>query len=200
MGNSSPGIPTGAYIQSINAGANEVTISQPATATASGVTLQFGLAIWEDDQGAWGSGNNAFASTTMLQDGADYALRRDQVDGSSNSAMVCKLNDIWGALRERSGMVLSSFRVPGQGNIKVQYWAGYPSLPPDLEMACIKSIAKVRNSRIYGETQANQSFSDRVANYAYQLANLPDVTYGLLSGEVGSMLASYRRLRQGQSL
>lgn len=190
-----PGIPSGAMIQSV--GVNQVTLTQAATAMATGVSLRFGLAVWEDSLGAWGSGDNAFASTSQLVEGQDFALRRDQVDGSSDSAMVCRLNNIWGNLWQREALALSSHLIPGQGNIKVTYWAGYDSLPPDLELACIKSIAKARNNRLYGEALASQSYSDKVANYAYTLANLPDVKFGLLSGEVGAILANYRRLRQG---
>jgi len=71
-----------------------------------------------------------------------------------------------------------------------------PSLPPELELAAIRTIALIRSTRLYGQIIQSQNYADKVASYAYTLAHLPQTLYGLIGGDIGAILSNFRRLRQ----
>ncbi len=103
-----------------------------------------GLTVWLDPGGFYGDAPGAFGSTTavgqtnptLLTLGVDYALKRDQPDGSSKCGLLRKLGSgiVGGAMswpwdwQMRKGTLTA--RLPpgwpgGAGNIKVAYTAGY---------------------------------------------------------------------------
>src|SRR4051812_47333966 len=49
------------------------------------------LSVYLDPSGFFGHGTNAFAADTLLAEGTDYALDRDQPDGSSRSGVFYRL-------------------------------------------------------------------------------------------------------------
>jgi hypothetical protein len=194
---SGPGIPTGSYVSSINAGAGTVTITNFAstapTATATGVTLTFGIAVFENDTGYWNAGGGLFQATAtlnnILTNGQDYALDVDQPDGlTSRSGRLFRINNPWVAQYRREGGMLAALQEVGFGNVMVQCFVGFPSVPADLEMACLMAVAKARDASPYGTQPASESYEA----YARSLATQPWLKFGFLSAEVGATMAKYR--------
>lgn len=94
--------PNGVTILSIDS-ATQVTLTGNATATQTGVPFIFGLALWYDPQGSYGDGigsdpTGPFGETSLLRAGLDYALQRDQPDGSSKSGKLTRLASAFGFL------------------------------------------------------------------------------------------------------
>lgn len=146
--------------------------------------------VWEDEMGYFGRGTNAFASVTQLTEGINYVLRYDQTGGgASNSGILERLNGVWPGGRTRDSWSLAAYPVPGRGNIKVRYTVGWDAAPGDLSLAALLALARIRNSRAYGEALAQERYED----YSYQLAKpMQQNPNGFLGGEIGAILARYR--------
>lgn len=144
--------------------------------------------LYLDETAFWGQAPNAFAAATLLTEGTDYALDKDQPNGSSRSGLVFNINGAWPVPVNYSPGLISPVIGPGVGNIKVTYTAGYASVPTPLTLACNMLIAKVRNSKTYGEALVSET--DEV--YSYQLAG--EAKVGMFSKEVASVLARYRNV------
>ena len=90
----------GSSIQSVDS-ATQVTLTQPALISATGVKLIFGPMVWIDSGGFYEEGQNAFSiippPSTTLTLGHDYALKRDArtfpglVQGYSRSGILKRL-------------------------------------------------------------------------------------------------------------
>jgi hypothetical protein len=103
-----------------------------------------GLTVYLDSAGYWGQGSGAFASTTALTAGSDYALRIDEPEASrSKSGILVWLGGSaessgWPSWRSTGlltpGIVQSGWPV-GQGNIKLVYTAGFADIPDQVELA-----------------------------------------------------------------
>ena len=181
-------VPSGTAVLSVQS-STQITLTNPATLTATATPILFGPAVWIDDNGYWGTYPGAFASTTQVFEGQDFALERDQPDLSSRRGMLLRIVGTWDTLYTSQAGQLSAHNATGQGNIKVQYTAGFASLPPDLELACIRVIAKCRNSKWYGDLVASESFDGQ----SYSLEqHRSQVGLGLLDGDVAPILARYR--------
>lgn len=124
------------------------------------------LGVWLDPEGFYGSRPGSFAPSTLLVAGTDYALVPDQPDNSSRSGTLTKLTGDWPGEWSRPGRLLGARPVPGRGNIKVTYVAGYNLVPKDVELAANLTIAHVRRSRKHGMPLQAESFED----YSYTLA------------------------------
>jgi hypothetical protein len=103
-----------------------------------------GLTVYLDSGGYWGQGSGAFASTTALTAGSDYALRLDEPEASrSKSGILVWLGGSaessgWPSWRSTGlltpGIVQSGWPV-GQGNLKLVYTAGFADIPDAVEEA-----------------------------------------------------------------
>lgn len=127
--------------------------------------------ICEDSFGLYGFGTDAFPSSMNLTAGADYGLRLDGQNPAtgtawSKSGIVVRPYRVWSEI--------TSFATPGNltsetsptfGNIKVVYVAGYPTVPMDIQLACIQ-IAKfvMRTLPLGQEVQ-----SERIGAYSYDM-------------------------------
>lgn len=181
------GIPAATTVSTITAGS--FTLSAAATATGSAVPLTFGLAVWLDNAGYWGSSSTAFAASTLLAYGADYALKVDQADGSSKSGLVARLGGWWDRPFVRTYGLLSPLIGTGTGNIKVGYTAGYATIPMDLELACNLAVARVAGSAAYGQAVASKSYD------GYSVSLLGGASkVAIFSPDVAAILANYRSL------
>lgn len=102
--------------------------------------------VWLDPTGYFGELGTAFGSATKLTVGVDYALLRDDAYATEVSAVgvIVRLNGVWPSVNARDRTMLTSQTVPGRGNIKVQYTAGFTTTPPDLELAAIMLVAEMR--------------------------------------------------------
>jgi hypothetical protein len=183
-GNYSTAIPVGALIGVVNATAGTFTMvdlnGNPVNATASGTfTLLCGLTVYLDLNGMGGDGPGSFAPSTQLIIGVDYALRRDQPDGSSKSGILYRLSQsivggnlagFWPSDLRRGSLTMRLPPVwePGIGNIKVVYTTGYPAgSTPDLTLACNMVCQWLRVTTPHGTPIQSES----MGNYLWQLMN-----------------------------
>jgi len=139
--------PNAATIVSIDS-SSQVTMSGNATANVPNVPILFGFSMWFDPNGSFGMGpgtnpGGPYQAPQLLLQGIDYALQRDQPDGTSGSGKVIRLASVfgflgmggawnpygstWGGLNERS--TLSAPLKPlwptwPPGSFKIMYAAG----------------------------------------------------------------------------
>lgn len=151
-----------------------------------------GLQVWEDPNGYYGQRASAFASTTLLTVGTDYALKLDGPGGAySESGILVRIGRPWqGRYVRRTGRIAPEV-ARGQGNLKVTYTAGYASVPADIQLAVWQIVAEQRSRRQRGLLVTNESFDA----YSVGLAT-PDADL-LRIGSVGLIVAQYRRIRIG---
>lgn len=121
--------------------------------------------VWVDNNGNFGSGTG-FDSTTLLTAGTDYALQYDQDSTTSRSGILVRINTTWpevflnytfGRLVRETG--------PALGNIKVQYTAGYTTIPMDLQYAVSMIVAYMKRT---AASAANLS-AERIGEYSYEI-------------------------------
>jgi hypothetical protein len=163
---------------------------------------QSGLSVYLDVNGFFGKSTNAFAANTLLVEGVDYVLDRDQTDGSSKSGVIFRLGGgsaggplAWpwqfdlprGSLTARLNP-----RWPAiPGCISVTYVAGYQltDVPHDLQAAVVELCGWLyRNLRYSGPLQHEQ-----LADYNYQLQQA--LHQGPLElGTTRALLAPYREV------
>jgi hypothetical protein len=146
----------GSYIVSVDS-TTQVTLNQPAVASGT-APLVFGLGVWVDSGGWWGSAANSFGANTQLFEGAGFALRRDASGGSeSNAGWLERINGTWEGRSVRDRGALASHIEDGQGNCRVTYWCGYQSVPDDLRLAVAQIVAFVRRWGPDAEAFASES-------------------------------------------
>jgi hypothetical protein len=165
-----------------------------------------------DSTGYYGEGPNAFPVSKDLIQGTDYAIQLDTTlpdnTPASRRGILERLNgQSWEILSRDSffgGGFYGGFsyqyatntgklarevstRLYG-GNILVVATCGYTTLPPDIEMAALLWISKLRRMASFGEMPASESLGE----YSYQL-NLQR-TAGLVppEGTVAQILGRYR--------
>ena len=183
--------PAASYISTIDS-STQVTLTQ--TATLSGTLLvQFGVCVWNNDSGFWGDAAGAINTTlNQLTEGSDYALKRDMPDGSgSKTAKLFRINGVWQGWYSRDARALSTYSSSGWGNFMVQATYGFSLVPNDLEMACVRMVASLRNSKTYGQMIQSEGYD----GYNVQFA---DLTKALaLDKTVARTLARYRIVGAG---
>jgi Phage gp6-like head-tail connector protein len=183
------------YTEYPNGGGESFTLRQRPVTTAT-------LSVWLDVNGFFGMGVGGFGTGTLLTEGVDYVLRRDQSDTSSKSGVVYRLGGgavggplawPWAFDLPRGSLTARlSPRWPSvPGCIKVTYTAGYlpTQVPYDLQAAVIELCGWLyRNLRYSGPLQ-----HEHLADYDYQLAQA--LHQGPLElGTTRSLLAAYREV------
>ena len=147
-------------------------------------------AVYFDQTGAWGQGPSAFASTTALVAGTDYALKVDQRDGvTSKSGILTRLNGVWPGIGARTPGRLAIPIEQGRGNLKIVYNGGYRAVPAQIANEANKMIAKLM-ALDSGFITTSESFEDRTT--AIDLGPWSNL---LLTPEVVSVLYSFKKLR-----
>lgn len=148
------------------------------------------ISLWEDEDGYWGQGPDPFDAGTLLVAGENYALERDQADGSSRSGIVYRINGVWSRPFRVAAGNLSASAPHGTGNIKVRYTAGYGAVPGTVQLATQMAVARIwRMGKFGGLVQ-----SETTPGYSYTLATNQLRADGMLAlpPEVVSMLSRYR--------
>lgn len=151
--------------------------------------------VYVDATGRYGENpDGAFASDTLLTYGTDYDLRLDgclpgTTTKCSNSGILRRIGFPWpSSWVKRYGQILPR-QIQGNGNIRVNYVAGYPTIPVDLIIAVAQIVAVMRSSAKQGlllqsETQGAYSYA-----LAQQVLNsMPAL------GTTRQLLAKYRRV------
>jgi hypothetical protein len=150
------------------------------------------VSIYNDNAGFWGQTSGSFASATLLNQGTDYALEVDSVEGTSKSAIVLRINGIWDSVYLRDGGMLASYGTNGQGNVQVTYRYGFTSLPYDLQWAATLLVARMLLTNA-GRLLNSVKFEEFAATYDNWNALPDDETgYGILAGEVEGVISKYR--------
>lgn len=127
--------------------------------------------LWYNCAGYWGDPNlvnpgSVFQTPQdLLIEGQDYAIRRDQPDGSSRSGILYKIDDIWEPFIRRRPGILSPTVEIGYGNLMVEYTAGYATVPLDLTLACDMCVAYLRSWAPYGRPLSSESYEERAVTY-----------------------------------
>jgi hypothetical protein len=85
---------------------------------------------------------------------------------------------------------LSKKEIPGAGNIKIQYLAGYSPVPQDIQLAVWESMGQLRAMRRFGYLGPIKS--EGLSASSYSLGDLYKAIYML--GAVQQILSMYRRL------
>lgn len=145
------------------------------------------------DPGAYyGEASGAFAASTLLVAGTDYALLRDANSTGtiqSKTGIVMRLNGAWPAMSQGGSGLLSSGIVNGIGNIKITYVAGYPSgsVPKGIEWAGLQLVSEMNRTRKFGGAVSQESYD----YYAVTFANAAENSE-LMSG-IRRSLAPHKR-------
>ncbi len=122
------------------------------------------IAVNADNQGYWGESSGAFASTTALTYGTDFALRLDPgEEGVSRSGILVRISGFWEKPTVRQRGYLSPFVGEGFGNVKVVYTAGYvaDTLPAQLRMAANFLAARLNMVLPLGAELSSESYEER---------------------------------------
>lgn len=122
------------------------------------------IQVFEDNAGYFGSVSGSFDTTnTALTYGTDFALKIDQDDGTSRSAILVRIGRSWPRPRVRETGLLAPFAGNGFGNIKVIYTAGYTvdTLPPVFRTAANLLIARLRYVLPLGVELQSEGYEER---------------------------------------
>ena len=183
-----PGIPDGTYIAALPSSGN-VTLSATATATATGATLNFGVALYVDNNAFGGAVSGAFDVTTLQQEGLDYYLDYDNGPGGPCTSGLIYRNgfywfkpDVWigGLVTPQSG--------PQIKNIKIVYLGGYWTIPPSIEAAALQMLARIRLTRKWGQAPTSLSQGDMSVALPGPSGKL---ALGLITPEIAELLNIY---------
>lgn len=121
------------------------------------------IQVWSDDGGFWGSASGAFASTTALVYGTDFAINLDEPDGTSRSGLLIRLNGFWSRPFARRAGLISPYIDHAQGNLKVTYTAGYTvdTLPAAFRLATNLLVARLKFLMPLGIFAGNEAYEER---------------------------------------
>ena len=183
--------PNGTYVVSVNTSAKTMVVSQPASQTITAGALVFGVAIYQNLFGYWGAGTPSSPSTqTQLFEGADFGIDRDQIDGSSRSAILTRLWGTWSTNSVAPGLNLTPLPIGGLGNIQVSYVTGFQSLPSDIEAAALRILAQMRLTSRWGQLLGSGSY-EGASWSAMRPAMQAEMKLGLFGTDAANLLAKY---------
>ena len=121
-------------------------------------------AVRVDDGGYFGAATDGFAADTALTYGTDYVLENIDADlGSARSGIMLRINSLWPKRQIRRGGLLTPYRIPGMGNIRVVYTAGWTvdTLPAAFRLATNMLVARPRIMFPYGFLSNSESYEER---------------------------------------
>jgi len=122
--------------------------------------------IYLDNAGYWGDGaNSPFSSPRLLVDGVDYALRRTSATLGSPAGLVYRINGVWNYPTRRQQGYVSNQPGVGNGNLKVTYMAGFPTIPADLQMGVNSLVMRILNAAAMGGQAQQASYEDASVVY-----------------------------------
>ncbi len=129
----------------------------------------------------------AFAASTLLTPGVDYALAVDAGGTVSKAGIVVRINYTWPELpRNYWFNQLVNDQGPAYGSIKVSYTAGYSEIPADVQYATCFIVSFMKRTINFGGT----FFSEHIGDYSYK-----SLLRDLKNPEIGTarqLLSRYR--------
>lgn len=142
--------------------------------------------VWVDEGAYYGAASGAFdPTTTALVYGTDFTVSWDQPNGTSKSAILIRINDVWPRPQARELGRLTPFVADDPGSIKVTYTAGHTvdTLPQVFRLATELVTLRLRHIMPTGMILTNESYIDRSVGYD---------THNLLFNQVKGMLWNHR--------
>lgn len=146
--------------------------------------------VYVDMNGFYGSTTGAFTNQgEQLTYGTDFCLQLDSEDGTQcKTGIMIRINDYWQKPTIRNPGYLTPSLGDGNGNILVQYSAGYTvdAMPTQIRMACNILVQRLRYVMPLGMELSSDGYEDR------------NISFGLsfpkhyLMSIVKPMLTSYR--------
>lgn len=158
------------------------------------------IQVYVDESGYYGSPTGAFnATTSALTYGVDFGLQFDNSSSISPNANVSRsgilfrIGNLWPRPTVRSNGLLSPFIGEDFGSIKVVYLGGYTmdSLPPQLRLAIITMVARMRSLLPTGLVAAGESYEERAIQYADPYGTVKGAKSYIMS-LAASLLFGYR--------
>jgi len=138
-----------------------------------------------DNEGYFGALESSFDSSMNLAEGTGYALVSGGYGPGSNG-IIRRIGAVWSRPSARARGVLQTLSGSNVGNIKVQYTAGFATIPAALQLAVNSAVIK---------QLATAGFGGAVSQLSYEDASIGFVSPSdgsALLGTVESILASYR--------
>lgn len=125
--------------------------------------------VFVDVGGLFGSTDAAFASTSELTYGTDFALE-GVVDGVSRRAILVRRNNLWPKVAVRHAGYLTPWVDHAPGAVKVVYTAGWTAdtVPGDVIAAMQQLIARMRFMFPTGLPVSSDSYEDRSISISVQ--------------------------------
>lgn len=144
----------------------------------------------EDPDGYFGDGTDAFPAASLLTEGTDYVLRKDDATATevSKSGILYRIRNAWPRPSSRLRGQLASAPGLGLGNIKVVYVAGWATVPADIQFAANMLVTSMLEARKLSGRLESESIED----YSYTLSGSEDEAQ-LLDSVKGS-LSRYKRI------
>lgn len=181
--------------------ATQVTLA--ANATVSGATtLTFAAAVWLNTTGYAGQAPGPLPASALLLPGVDYMIVVDGDDNSGESGLLQRVAGVqsgfpflweYGATHRNT---LTAAALPywpqGMRNIRAKYWAGFPTIPAPVQLACKMAVGRVRSSRPLGSTPGGFSYR----GYSFSGSKMGG-DGGILGKECMRLLAPYREVSFG---
>lgn len=141
--------------------------------------------LWLDQSALYGDESGAFPDADLLTAGVDYALEHDG-DGLSRSGRVVRARSYWPHRAVRVKGLITQHAGDAQGNIKVQFIAGWIELPDSLKAATEAFVAELLRSINKGGPMQSESLD----YYSYTRASAEEENKALSS--IKSMLKRHK--------
>lgn len=140
------------------------------------------LAVVIDEAGYYGTASGGYTGDALVY-GDDYALKIDQDDGGSRSAILLRLGAVWPKPSQRQGGYLTPFIGQDTGSVKVTYTAGYTvdTLPAVFREAAGLLIARMNSLWPLGLPLNSESYGDSAGSVGMGYFNqYKDILTGLV--------------------
>jgi len=154
--------------------------------------VQSVTSVYVDPNAYYGDAPSAFGSTTALTAGVDYTLHQNLSSGGtqkSGTGILLRIGNVWPAMMEKHGGLLSPGIGNAIGNIKIVYTAGYPSgqIPAGIAFAACQLISEMMRTRKFGGAVSQESYDYYSVQFATALENSQAMT------GVKKLLSGYKR-------
>ncbi|WP_157606136.1 hypothetical protein [Schlesneria paludicola] len=138
-----------------------------------------------DESSYFGEAAQGFAGPQALSQGIDYLLMPGS-KGIGSSGILRRLGSTWPNRPSRASGVLANLPGVPQGNVKVQYTAGFEVIPAAISMAVNSLILRLAAQAQVGGGVQSMSYEDAAVSFASS-ADIVNVV-----GSIESTLASFR--------
>ena len=140
-----------------------------------------------DDLGYFGTAPGGFAPALNLVEGVDFALMSG-ANGPGSSGFLRRIGTTWHRPPARAFGVLSNLPGIPNGNIQVQYTAGFQVIPPAIAMAVNALILKQASQASLGGAASEMGYEDAHISF------FSSTDAATLIGSIESTLAHYRSI------